>query len=39
MPDIFFNLNTLEGGIERMLADNVNANIFYGDEAMLSVVK
>ncbi len=39
MPDIFFNLNTLEGGIERMLADSVNTNIFYGDEAMLSVVK
>ena len=39
MPDIFFNLNTLEGGIERMLADSVNTNIFYGNEAMLSVVK
>ncbi len=38
MPDNFFNLETLEGGIERMLADGVNTNIFVGDEAMLSVV-
>ena len=39
MPDNFFNLDTLEGGIERMLADRVNTNIFVGDEAMLSVVE
>ena len=39
MPDNFFNLETLEGGIERMLADGVNTNIFVGDQAMLSVVK
>ena len=39
MPDNFFNLDSLEGGIQRALTDGVNTNIFVGDQAMLSVVK
>jgi quercetin dioxygenase-like cupin family protein len=38
MTDNFFNLDSPEGGIQRMLADGVNTSIFVGDQAMLSVV-
>ncbi len=35
----FFNLNTLEGGIERNLAPGIDTSIFVGDQAMISVVR
>ena len=34
----FFNLNTLEGGIDRNLAPGIDTSIFVGDQAMISVV-
>ncbi|MEM8839038.1 MAG: cupin domain-containing protein [Pseudomonadota bacterium] len=34
----FFNIDTLENGIERALAPGLRATIFPGDQAMLSVV-
>lgn len=35
----FFNLNTLEGSIERNLAPGLNTSIFVGEQAMVSVVR
>ncbi len=35
----FFNLKTLQGGIERNLAPGVDTSIFVGDQAMISVVR
>jgi len=35
----FFNINTLTGGIERNLAPGIDATIFAGDQAMISVVR
>ena len=35
----FFNLNTLEGGIDRELAPGLVTTIFAGDQAMISVVR
>ena len=34
----FFNLNTLDGGIERNLAPGIDTSIFVGEQAMISVV-
>ncbi len=36
---VFFNLNALEGGIDRNLAPGVDTTIFAGDQAMISVVR
>ena len=35
----FFNLSRPEGGIARQLGDGISANIFVGDQAMLSVAE
>lgn len=35
----FFNLDTLENGIDRNLAPGVDTTIFSGDQAMISVVR
>ena len=37
--DNFFNLNTLQGGIDRNLAPGIDTSIFLGDQAMISVVR
>ena len=34
----FFNLNNLSKGISRTLTDGINASIFPGDQAMVSIV-
>ena len=35
----FFNINNLDQGIKRKLADGVNTRIFVGEKAMLSVAR
>lgn len=35
---LFFNLDTPSGGVDRALAPGLNARIYPGDQAMLSVV-
>ena len=38
MADDFYNLNDTGAGIQRALADGLDARIFVGDQSMLSVV-
>lgn len=38
-PENFFNLDTLDGGIERELAPGITTTVFTGDHAMISVVR
>ncbi len=37
--EYFFNLDRLEGGIDRNLAPGVDTTIYNGDQAMISVVR
>lgn len=37
--DLFFNVNTAAGGIERTLADGITTTVYPGDQAMISVVR
>jgi len=40
MPqDLFFNMNDLDQGIHRVLAEGLETRIFPGEQAMLSVVR
>jgi len=40
MPDdTFFNLDDLQQGIHRVLADGMETRVFPGDQAMLSIVR
>ncbi len=39
MTGVFFNIDALEGGIERQLSDNIKATVFVGDQAMISIVE
>jgi len=38
MTQTFFDLATLQGGIERQLAEGMTATVFPGDQAMVSIV-
>ena len=38
-PEHFFNLDSLEGGIERELAPGITTTVFPGDQAMISIVR
>ena len=35
----FFNIDTLEGGIDRVLAPGIVTTVFPGDQAMISIVR
>ena len=37
--DNFFNINSLEGGVLRYLADGIKTYIFSGENAMISIVR
>ena len=39
MPENFFDLANLEGGIVRQLAEGMTTTVFPGDQAMLSIVE
>ena len=39
MAGLFFDLDTLEGGIERQLSEGLKATVFAGDNLMISVVE
>lgn len=39
MDGVFFNIDNLEGGIERQLSDGMKATVFVGENVMISIVE
>lgn len=39
MDGVFFNIDKLEGGIERQLSDGMKATVFVGENVMVSIVE